>query len=79
MSINVQENLLKSKHVIMLKNILNVTGVKKLNKKDQKALQGGIGDGYCYMSFEDCCCYFEDRRDFICAPGKRQLNSCVYI
>ncbi|WP_299433953.1 hypothetical protein [uncultured Aquimarina sp.] len=65
----------------MLKNILNLNGVKELNKKDQKSLLGGVGSGFCYMSGPTtCCCFFEDRGDFICAPGERVRPGfgCVY-
>ncbi len=58
----------------MLKHILNLNGVKELNKQDQKALQGGIGPGFCYMpNSTTCCCFFDDvypNGDFICAPGQ---------
>lgn len=67
----------------MLKNILKINGIQELNKKDQKALQGGIGGGFCYMpNNTTCCCYFEDRRDFICGTGRpagpTPSYGCVY-
>ncbi len=72
----------------MLKNILNLDGVKQLEKKDQKTVLGGFGPGFCYMpDTRTCCCFFSDRGpngDFICARGRRNTpeaagqGACIY-
>jgi len=72
----------------MLKNILDLNGVKELNKKEQKSLQGGFGPGFCYMpNATTCCCFFSDRGpngDFICGNGRPNLpeaagqGACVF-
>ncbi len=70
----------------MLKIILNLDGVKELNKNDQKAVQGGFGPGFCYMqNSSTCCCFFDDiypNGDFICANGRPKgpgpLDGCLY-
>lgn len=39
----------------MIKNILNVSGVKKINKQEQKSINGGIDFPFFY---ECCTCVF---------------------
>lgn len=39
----------------MLKNILNLDGVQKLNKEQQKSLEGGGTGGACFYKGGLCC------------------------
>ena len=68
----------------MLKNILNVNGVKRLNKDEQESLNGGFGPGFCYLRDRNtCCCFFDDvypNGDFICARGESDgFGRCRYV
>jgi len=65
----------------MLKNILNIEGVYKLNKKEQKSLEGGRRGNYgaCYMKSGLCC---DTSRIYPygipCEPGRCMSGGCLW-
>ncbi len=62
----------------MLKNILNLEGVKKLNKNEQKSLEGGrTPNGPCFYKNGQCCDTSSPNGVF-CEAGRCGQWGCIW-
>lgn len=74
-------NLKISKFGIMLKNILKLNGVQKLNKTEQKSLHGGRnGNGRCFRKNGLCCDTSRPAGPggILCEPGRCTTFGCLW-
>ncbi len=64
----------------MLKNILNLEGVQKLNKEEQKSLQGGKrgGGAFCFYDSQGRCCSTRRPDGVFCEYGRCGRWGCVW-
>ncbi len=61
----------------MLRNLLSINGIEKLNKKEQKQIAGGGSINGCWQQGRLCC--FPSPGPFNCEPGICKGDKCLFF